>query len=77
MFQQRNNHYVLEMALREMLRAVQTISLSRSFGPGRRSSTRINTGYAHPHSSKRQRDRYARQIKAGQLNMAGCRKVTP
>ncbi|MCF1453433.1 hypothetical protein [Agrobacterium vitis] len=77
MLHQRNNPYILEMALREMLRVVHTMSLWRSFGPGRKSSTRINTGYAHPHSSQRQRDRYARQIKAGQLNMTGCRKVTP
>jgi hypothetical protein len=43
-------------------------------GTGRRNSTRIRTGVRYPHSSTRQQARYARQIAAGQLNMAGCRK---
>lgn len=32
---------------------------------------RRKTGATYPHSSKRQRARYARQIAAGQLSMAG------
>lgn len=31
---------------------------------------RVRTGRAYPHSSTRQRARYARQIAAGQLNIA-------
>jgi hypothetical protein len=35
---------------------------------------RHKSGHLYPHSSKRQQARYARQIAANQLNMAGCRK---
>lgn len=33
--------------------------------------SRHKTGYRYPHSSTRQQARYARQIAAGQLSMAG------
>lgn len=36
-----------------------------------RSTTRRRTGVRYPHSSRRQQARYARQIAAGQLRMAG------
>ncbi|MDK4730523.1 hypothetical protein [Rhizobium phaseoli] len=39
----------------------------------RGSGKRRKTGRLYPHSSTRQRARYARQIAAGQLNMEGAR----
>jgi hypothetical protein len=35
-------------------------------------SFRLRSGRTYPHSSTRQRARYARQIAAGQLRMEGC-----
>ena len=39
----------------------------------RGAAKRRKSGWFYPHSSDRQRARYARQIAAGQLNMEGAR----
>lgn len=42
------------------------IAIQHQTGPGKKTH-RIRTGKTYPHSSKRQRARYARQIAAGQI----------
>ena len=39
------------------------------FDPGNRASSPRHSGHRYPHSSTRPRDRYRRQIEAGQLQM--------
>lgn len=54
------------------LSAMKNVSVlpPQRMGPGSK-VLRIRTGRSYPHSSTRQRARYARQIAAGQLRMEG------
>jgi hypothetical protein len=51
--------------------AVPNLKPQRNKPAKARAKRRRNRGFIYPHSSTRQRARYARQIAAGQLNMAG------
>lgn len=61
-------HHLIPAALAALMRAdMPFIKVLPEFQWRPVKATRITTGRRYPHSSKRQRSRYARQLAAGQI----------